>query len=315
MEDNRKIVSMVNMKFGNVIRILFLYTMRHLLPYLPYSVSAMLTDAIGMVSKRGQQARIIKEELGKLLGDKKSELELEKITIESICNYRKDLFEIWSFPRLNKNKIEKLTYIEGIEHLDKALEKGKGATIGVSHFGSWKIIIPALAYKGYKVNQIGLDPRYFIDDKRPAHHNLAMEMEYKSEQSLHANFIYIGKFLRPIFRALANNEVVIDSFDGFMGSKKTEVPFFNSRLSISRGPVNIAFKSGAPLIPSFAVRQKDNRHKIIICEQIPLQNYQNVQQAIENGIKSYVKLLEHYVEEYSSHYGRILYDRVRDPRR
>lgn len=315
MEDNRKIVSMVNMKFGNVIRILFLYTMRHLLPYLPYSVSAMLTDAIRMVSKRGRQARIIKEELGKLLGDKKSESELEDIAVKSICNYRKDLFEIWSFPRLNQNKVEKLAYVEGIEHLDKALEKGKGALIGVSHFGSWKIIIPALAYKGYKVNQVGLDPRYFIDDKRPVHHNLAMEMEYKSEQSLPAKFIYIGKFQRPIYRALGENEVVINSFDGFMGSKKTEVPFLNSKLSLSLGPIIIAFKSGAPLIPAFAVRQKDNRHKIIICEQIPLQNYQNVQQAIENGIKSYVKLLEHYVEEYPSHYGRILYDRVRDPNR
>jgi KDO2-lipid IV(A) lauroyltransferase len=241
---------------------------------------------------------------------------LEKIAIESICNYRKDLFEIWSFPRLNKNKIEKLAYIEGIEHLDKALEKGKGAIIGVSHFGSWKIIIPALAYKGYKVNQVGLDPRYFIDDEeQPMHHNKIMEMEYKSEQCLPANFIYIGKFLRPVYRALGKNEVVINSFDGFMGSKKTEVPFLNSKLSLSLGPIMIAFKSGAPLIPSFTVRQKDNRHKIIICEQIPLQNYQNVQQAIENGIKSYVKLLEHYVEEYPSHYGRILYDRVRDPNR
>jgi KDO2-lipid IV(A) lauroyltransferase len=303
------------MAFFDTIKIVFLYSVRHLLPYLPYSVSAMLADAIGMVSKRGQQARIIKEELGKLFGDKKSESELEDIALKSICNYRKDLFEIWSFPRLNKNKIEKLAYIEGIEHLDKALKKGKGALIGVSHFGSWKIIIPALAYKGYKVNQIGLDPRYFIDDKRSAHHNLAMEMEYKSEQSLPANFIYIGKFLRPIFRALANNEVVIDSFDGFMGSKKIEVPFFNSRLSISRGPVNIAFKSGSPLIPAFAVRQKDNRHRIIIHDELALHSYQNVQKAIENGIKNYVKLLEHYVQEYPSHYGRILYDRFRDPNR
>ena len=249
------------------------------------------------------------------MGDKKSESELEDIALKSICNYRKDLFEIWSFPRLSKNKIEKLAYIDGVEHLDKALKKGKGVLIGVSHYGSWKMIIPALAYKGYKVNQVGLDPRYFINDKRPAHHNLVMEMEYKSEQSLPANFIYIGKFLRPIFRALAKNEVVINSFDGFMGSKKTEVPLLNSTLYLSQGPVNIAFKSGAPLIPAFAVRQKDNRHKITIHEEIPLHSYENNQQAIENGIESYGKLLEYYVREYPSHYGRILYDRFRDPNR
>ena len=305
----------VMMGFANTTKIVFLHSVRYLLPYLPYSFLGRLSEAIGLLSKRGHQAKIIEKELGYLLGDKISESDIKDITLECISNYKKDLFEIWSFPRLNKNRIERLAYFKGIEHLDKALEKGKGVLIGVSHYGSWKMIIPALAYKGYKVHQVGLDPRYFIDDKRPAHHNVIMQMEYKSEQSLPANFIYIGKFLRPVYRALGENEVVINSLDGFMGSKKTEVPFLNSKLSLSVGPIMIAFKSGAPLIPAFAVRQKDNRHRITIHEEIPLHGYENDQQAIENGIESYGKLLEYYVREYPSHYGRILYDRFRDPNR
>jgi len=303
------------MAFVNAAKTSFLYSVRYLLPYLPYSVSVIVAHAIGMASKRGHQARIIEKELRDLLGNKRSESDIKDFAIESIINYRKDLFEIWSFPRLNKKKIEKLAYLRGIENLDNALKKGNGALIGLSHFGSWKIIIPALAYKGYKVNQVGLDPRYFIGKKQPAHHNAIMEIEYKCEQSLPANFIYIGKFLRPVFKTLGNNEVVIVSFDGFMGSKKTEVPFLNSRLSLSQGPIIIALKSGAPLLPAFAVRQKNNQHSITIHEEIPLHNHENDQQAIEAGIKSYAKLLEHYVNEYPSHYGRILYDRFRDPSR
>ncbi len=303
------------MVFFNLIKIVFLYITRPFLPYLPYGFSAMLANVIGMASKKGRQAKIIKDELGKLFGTRKSGSELEDIAAECICNYRKDLFEIWTFPRLNKNKMQKLAYFEGIEHLDKALEKGKGVIIGVSHYGSWKIIIPALGYMGYKVNQVGIDPRYFIDDERPLHHNLIMEMEYKSEKSIPANFISIGKFLRPVFRTLANNEVVINSFDGFMGTKKTEVPFFNSKLTLSQGPISIAFKSGAPLLPAFAVRQKGNRHKITIHEEIPIHNCESNEQAIKIGIQSYAKLLAHYVNEYPSHYGRILYDRFREPSR
>lgn len=305
----------INMTLVNAAKTAFLYSVRYLLPYLPHSVLVSLANVIGMVSKRGQQARIIEKELGMLFGDRKSVSYIKESTFECICNYRKDLFEIWSFPRLNKDRIEKLVYIEGIEHLDKALAKGNGVVIGLSHFGSWKIIIPALAYRGYKTNQIGLDPRYFIDEKRPPHHNTIMEIEHKCEQSLPAKFIYIGKVMRPVFRALANNEVVIDSFDGFMGSKKTEVPFFNSRLSLSQGPIIIALKTGAALIPAFAVRQRNNQHKITIHEEILLHHHENDQQAIENGINSYAKLLEHYVGEYPSHYGRILYDRFRDPSR
>ena len=303
------------MVFANTAKIAFLYTVRYIVPYLPRSLSAMLAETIGTISRRGQQSTIIEKELGDLFGSTKSGSEIKRAALESIVNYRKDLFEIWSFPRLNKNRIEKLTYFEGLENLDNALEKGKGAIIAVSHFGSWKIIVPALAYRGYRVNQIALDPRYFTHEERPAHHNVIMELEYKCEQSLPANFIYIGNFLRPVFRALTNNEVVIDSFDGFMGSQKREVSFFNRRLSLSVGPVVIAFRSGAPLVPAFAVRQKDGQHRIVVHAEIPLLRYGDKRQAVANGAESYARLLRHYVSEYPSHYGRILYDRFRDSNR
>jgi KDO2-lipid IV(A) lauroyltransferase len=299
----------------NIPKIAFFYSLHRILPYLPHRFSAMLADAIGMLCRRGQQAKVIENELKALFGDMKSELQVKQSALESVVNHKKDLFEIWSFPRLNSNRMGRLVQFEGIEHLDRALEKGMGVVIGVSHFGSWKIIIAALVYKGYKVNQIGLDPRYFIGNTRPAHHNAIMEMEYKSEVSLPANFIYVGKYLRPVFRALKNNELVIDSFDGFMGSKKVNVPFFNGEVSLSTAPAAIAVRSGAPLVPIFAVRQKNNRHRIIIHEEIALDSRRDKDRAITVGVEGFAQLLRYYVNEYPSHYGRALYDRFRDPHR
>ena len=123
-----------------------MYTMRYFIPYLPHGFLSVIADLIGTLLKRGRHARIIKKELRKLLGEEKSDSELDRIVVESIRNYRKDLFEIWSFPRLNKKKIAKFVYVEGKENLDKALEKGRGVIIGVSHFGSWKINIKTSGY-------------------------------------------------------------------------------------------------------------------------------------------------------------------------
>jgi lauroyl/myristoyl acyltransferase len=142
-----------------------------------------------------------------------------------------------------------------------------------------------------------------------------MQLEYRSERSLPANFIYVGKFLRPVFQALARNEVVIDSFDGFMGARKEDVPFLGKHVALAKGPIAIAYRTEAPLIPAFAVRQKDDHHRIEFHPPIPIHECPDEESAIEVATQRYAKLLEHYVTRYPSHYGRILYDRFRDPTR
>lgn len=303
------------MKAHDIPRTLFLCTAGQLVPYMPHRMLCLLGDAIGKASGRNQKARIMKQELRKLFGTEKTEEELEAVVLRGINNNIKDLFEIWSFPGLNKKKIKQFAYIEGKERMDNALEKGRGALVAVSHFGSWKMIIAALAYEGYPVNQIGLDPRYFIDKTRPYHHNYIMKMEYECDQSLPAEFIYIGKSLRKVFRALARNEVVMNSFDGFIGAKRKTVPFLNGTNTLALGPVILAHRTGAALLPAFAVRQKDNRHKIIIHEEIPIATDINETEAISQAIETYRLVFEKYVADNPSHYCRTLYDRIIDPGR
>ena len=303
------------MKLANVAKVSFLCSVRHLIPYLPCGVTTLLAKATTMVCRRSEQVGVIKVQLKKLFGDAKSQAELEQIAIESICNNRKDLFEIWSFPRLSEKRITKFAYIEGREHLDNALKKGKGALIAVSHFGSWKMVIAALGYAKYKVNQIGIDPRGFIDENRPNHHNVIMQIEHRCDQSLPVNFIYIGKFLREAYRALARNEVVINSMDGFLGAKCVEVPFLKGVSRLSLGPLVMAARSSAAFLPTFAVRQADNRYKITIHEEIKVDKDIPEEEAVKKALDDYTNIFEDYVSRYPSHYCRTLYDRAVDSHR
>ena len=313
---NGQKISLFKVKVNaNAIKILFLYTIRYLLPYFSHRIQMAIGDAIGRSLRTSRQAKIMQLELQKLLGSSKTEGELLDIAAEGIGNHIKDLFEIWSFPRMSKDRIKKIESIKGKEHLEKALEKGKGVLIGVSHFGSWKMIIAALAYEGYPVSQIGLDPRFFIDEDQPRHHNLIMEMEYASDQSLPAKFIYIGKFMRSAYRALSNNELVIDSFDGFIDKNKKTVSFLKGTNTLALGPIILAIRTGASLVPVFIVRQKDNRHCIEIHKEIPLNKDGDEDKVIQRAADVYGKIFEAYVLRNPSHYCRTLYDRVRDPRR
>ena len=291
----------------NMIKIFFLYTVRLLLQYIPLRAVHFLGDMVGGVFI-GKKAQFMKEDLKMLLGNI-PEAELDKIIKRTMQNFRKDLLEIWLFPKLNKKKIDKMAYFEGIEHLDNALAKGKGAMLCITHFGSWKIVLPALGYNGYTVNQIAANPLVFVRDNEMHYHNKIMKLELESEESLPVNFIYVNerKSIRPVHRALSNNETVIISLDGVIGGKRMTLPFLNGQIVLSTGGGTLAYNTGAPALPIFIVRDKNNRHKMIIHEPFDIDKKIGKEEYIERWMQSYTKLFENYVKQYPDHYARFLY--------
>lgn len=295
-------------KLISTIKTVFLYSVRFILPHLPLKIIYFIGNFLGGVML-GQKAQVIKDDLKALIGDV-SEFELDTILRNTMQNFRKDLLEIWTFPKLNQNRINRMSYFEGIKHLDNALEKGKGAILCITHFGSWKIVLPALGYNGYKVNQIATNPLTFEKDTEASSHNLIMNLELESEASLPAKFIYLdeGKSIRQIYRVLANNETVVISLDGIIGGKRMAMPFLNGTLLLSTGGASLSLSTGAPSLPVFIVRQKNNKHKIIIHEPVLNQNNGFDKEAfIDTWMKNYTRLFEHYVQDYPDHYARYLY--------
>jgi len=111
----------------NILKTLFLYSVRRILPHLPLKILYVIGNLLGYVMV-GQKAKIMKNDLGELLGNL-SNPDMDRILRVTMQNFRKDLLEIWTFPKLNRHRINKMSYFEGIEHLNQALGKGKGAIL------------------------------------------------------------------------------------------------------------------------------------------------------------------------------------------
>jgi len=293
-------------KIINILKIIFLYSARYILQIVPLKVLHFTGNIIGniMVGKKDQ---IMREDLTVLLGDMPAQ-ELDGIMRQTLQNFRKDLFEIWTFPKLNRKRINRMAYFEGKEHLDNALNKGKGVILCITHFGSWKIILPAMGYNGYKVHQVAANPMVFARDNEMYYHNKIMEIELECESSLPANFIYVTekKSVRPIYRALSNNESIVFSLDGVISGKRMQMPFLNGQILLSSGGASLSLSTGAPALPVFIVRQEDNRHKIIIHEPInPDTN--DKEKYIGEWMTQFTRLFEQYVRNHPDHYARFLY--------
>ena len=300
--------------FSEAAKVFFLYTLRYTIPYLPLKLKHSLANSLAALTSHGEKALVMKSELELLFGKGTfTNTEMNEIIVKTLRNFRKDLFEIWSFPRLNKKKAEELCTIVGMEHLENALKKGKGVIIALCHFGSYKMILPCLGYKGYKITQVAANPIDLTGKEKSVVKNKTMQIEYECEKSLPAHFFYIGGTPRQIYRVLQNNEILVMSLDGILDPHRISAPFLQRKIRLSPSLLKIAERTKAAILPVFTIREKNDKHTIIIGNEIAPGDGDDKEEQETNVLFKFGSLMEQYVKEYPSHYLWYLYKNKTEP--
>jgi lauroyl/myristoyl acyltransferase len=202
-----------------------------------------------------------------------------------------------------------MAFIDGMDHILNGLSRGKGVILCVTHFGSWKMVLPVLGYGGHRVNQVAVDPRVFIREGEAANHNLIMKLERRSEESLPARFFYLepGRSVRAIHRALAANEIVVIALDGVVGDKRITLPFLRRTIRLTVGSAELAHATGAAILPVFTIRQGDNRHRIAVFRPLSDQGPVTRQAFVQRYMRYFNTLFQYHVKRHPDHYARFLY--------
>lgn len=146
--------------------------------------------------------------------------------------------------------------IEGLENLDRALERGRGAILLNPHFGPFMMAMPALGHRGYKVNQVALQGEPIIG-RREGFGRRAYRAKFDGiERNMPVRFINAAgnpMALREAIRALERNEVVLFASTGRGGKAWRVVPFLGRQATFSLTPFNLAARTGSVLLPVFVM--------------------------------------------------------------
>ncbi len=275
--------------------------LRPLIWFIPLKLLYQMASlcAYGFYFFAGEKKMMI-EELQKIFKDKSSE-EIKQIAMQSFVMYFKRQVENIIYGRLTKGYLEKMVSIEGIENLKNAVGEGKGVIILLSHFGSHLLVLPALAFKGYRINQIAGPPVV----ERPINQKI-FEIRKRDSTRLPITFLSSDQSLRSVFKALKNNELVAIAFDGRVGNKWIPVKMFNMKAMVSPGPVRIAIKTGATIIPTFIIRNSDNTHRLILEPPFELEFYEDEERILSANLQRLAEIFERYIQRFPCHYGMIL---------
>lgn len=286
-------------------RLIVWFPLRWACSILPISLVLLFYQLMGDIHYLfGRRKRKeLRENISLAFNGQLSSKEINHIVRHYLQNYYTHQLLIFLFPRLDKNYIQRMVTIEGLEHLDQALAQGKGCILVHGHFGLFQLPLFTLGLLGYRINQITLpsDQGLSYIGKKVAYN---YRMRY--EALIPARLIPANTFLRPVFTALKNNEVVMITGDGAGGSvyygKYIFLNFFNHSYPFPSGPISLALKTGAAILPMFIFKEGFSRYRIMIGETLTLTRDQHSNSGLQEGMEKFGKLLENNIRKYPCHW-------------
>ena len=266
-------------------------------------------DAVRAIAHR--DVELARRELRLLFGDEALPQSEDDILREA---WRQTMFnelEVLRYPHLNPSTVGDVCVIEGREHLDAALARGKGAIILIGHYGANQMIMPALGHTGYPMSQLSAPPPVWADILRETRTTplweKVLDRRWQLEQRLPVQHINVFRFLRPAFECLQKNEVLGLAFDGGGGHRFAKVKLLNRTANVSVQPAQLARKTGAVILPTVVVRGPgERRHRVIIGEALETVRLRDREEETQRTMQAFVDVFSRWVRSHPAHYVNFL---------
>ena len=164
---------------------------------------------------------------------------LSRATFRNLARCTLDVLRL---PSMATPELLSLVDSDGREHLDAALERGKGAILVTAHLGNFELGGAWLAALGYPVFAVAedLEPEVY---EAVGRYRRATGMKLLSRD----------RGAVAAFRSLKRNQLLVLIGDRAIGRGGVPVHFCNGRRPLPVGPATLAARTGAPLIIGYFV--------------------------------------------------------------
>ena len=217
---------------------------------------------------------------------------IRKTVRQTFINYGHYMVDFFLMPQLPPHKIKRfIAEFRGEEILQSALARGKGVILLAAHLGNWEFGSIFLRFRNYPLNVV------VLAHNTPSTNALVNRLRKDKLTNVievdQSTFVGI-----EILKCLRNNEIVAMIGDrDFLGQGRP-IDFFGKKANFPVGPVVLAMKSGAALIPAFVLMQSDGRYFGVLEKAIPMLLEGNQDDVIEKNLNKTARIFEKYIRSY-----------------
>lgn len=253
------------------------------------------------VLKYNRRARICRR-LDQIFGPVLSKKEKRHIARRQTSRIRCDKMLYTIMDKLDRQVLLERLHLEGSEHLDKAIERGKGTFLMFSHQGAQHLGGMFLAMKGYRLDGL----------RDPKQSDLRMYVQEQFEEtfpeSRDFNIEFSGKYVRAFFRRFKNNNMVAAALDVRRDRgnvRTTTVKIFGSEQEFVSGMTQIALRCKAAPVVGFILSEKDFHFRIIISPWLnDPDSSKDDSETVQQVMQQYADLIEQHVKKYPCHISK-----------
>ncbi len=261
-----------------------------LINILPQRIMYGLANGLaGLAWILGVRRQIVFDNLNRAFGREKDPHEIRAIAREAYRNIAKSICELLRVFKFSQEEINKIFTIQGREYLDAALARGKGV-IGLSaHLGNFPLMGAKLVQEGYPCASF----IYGASDAR------VVKLFFNIGRHLGIDLIPTSPShasVRKSLKWLRKNKVLCIQADRD-SPQGVFVDFFGYPAATPIGPVVLAKRTGAAILPMFVVREM-NRHRIIFGSPVELEVTGNKEKDILVNSAKFTKIIESYIRRY-----------------
>jgi KDO2-lipid IV(A) lauroyltransferase len=235
-----------------------------------------------------QLRRILTCNFSHVLGPDAGDEEVQALVRRACVNIIKGHYDLFRLSRLSTEEILGMTHVEGKEHIGQALDRGKGVIMVSAHFGNVDILVQVPLALGVPIST-------------PVEH-IQPERLFRYTQRLrtsHGLRMYpTGGPMLELYRALKRGEMIGLAADRGIDVSTRKVDFFGAPASLPEGPVRLALRTGAALVPGFGLRLPDNTFQVRIEPPMELPNTSDREADIAAGMEMVVDVLERNISEH-----------------
>ncbi len=178
--------------------------------------------------------------------------------------------------------------IEGLHHLEKSLEEGRGVFVATGHIGNWELGGAALSHRA---------PLTAV--ARPMKNPLSEKLIDERRRAAGIRVVGHRNSTKPILKLIGRGEAV-----GFLLDHNTShreavfVPFLGRPASVNFGLALLAARTGSPVLPVFDIRQEGGRHRVVIAPPLRMERLPNREEELGVNTARITAVIEAHVRRY-----------------
>lgn len=251
---------------------------------LPEPAMRRTGEALGFAASlvARKKAVLLRSHLSRVLGPVP---DLDRRVRRMFMSYGRYWAEVfWVRPR-RKRAILEHAGVTGLEYIDAARERGRGIILALPHLGNWEAA-------GAKAEEVGI-PVLAVAEALP--NDRLVRWFIAVRRQLGIDVIIAGRGRRvseTLLRTLKGGGTVALLADRDLTGRGLEVEFFGERTTIPAGPVALAERTGAALLPVGCYFNAGRGHSFVVHPPIEIPPGERRAQRVAAGAQHFARILE-----------------------